>query len=159
MWVITKEFVDIFCKCFSWPRWNDLQTEVFVHETIFSKVQRLGQLIKVNLFRLFMAFPRLATSRHFLCPWLIYLPRAKRERNFERRSRGGEGERRKSREVDLFYLQELESERKFLAWKTWLTFLTFHVLRAQSSWKQKMISNKTFTTTTAFNTVRLLSTR
>ena len=49
----------------------------------------------------------------------------KREGNFNRRSCEGERERRKSREVDLFHLQECESERKFLAQKTRLTFLTF----------------------------------
>ena len=51
---------------------------------------------------------RLATSQLFL----IYHPRAKREGNFEPHKRC------KSREVDLFHLQECESEHKFLARKT-----------------------------------------
>ena len=68
---------------------------------------------------------RLATSWPFLYPWLISHSRVKREGNFNRQSCEGERERRKSREVDLFHLQECESERKFLAQKTRLTFLTF----------------------------------
>ena len=44
--------------------------------------------------------------------------RSKRECNLERRSREGERERCKSREVDLLHLQECESEREFFGRKT-----------------------------------------
>ena len=82
----------------------------------------------------------------FILDLLVSLERSERVISV-RRSRKGERERRKSREVDLFHLQECESEFKFLARKTWLTFRTSHVLRARSSRKQKIIAIKMFMST------------
>ena len=56
---------------------------------------------------------RLATSRPSLIRYLLISLKRSERTIFERRSREVERERRKSRKVDLFHLQECASERKY----------------------------------------------